>query len=221
MSALECERSTFRLKPHLRDRAAWCVLGACLAPVQERALYPELHCMPDTWAPFWLVLSLSITDPLRPRSECMDTSDKTLWEAGISFFRVKAPSHCRSRWEQLSRPAQRWGTEEVRRARGNNQKCWLTGHKTRLTEVWVRVQWEFSGTTETYLSDCSLSCTSPFHCHPSWFMWTKTTCEDQIPFVLKLPKGTSNELTRRSENFSWERCSYFKRYYERIRLKWR
>lgn len=138
------------------------------------------------------------------------------------FFRVEAPSQYRSRWEQLSRPASQVGIEEVGRARGNNQKCWLTGHKMRQTEAWAWSSGEcFPEPLKLIWRTAACPVTSSFHCHPSWFMWTKTTHEDQIPFVLKLAKGTSDKLTLRSGKFSWERCSYFKRNYERIRLKWR
>lgn len=74
---------TFRLRPHLRDRAVPGVRGLFGTSARKGNLTrTPLHARHLV---FFLASLVSLTDPLWSRSEWTDTSDKTLWEAEISF----------------------------------------------------------------------------------------------------------------------------------------
>lgn len=136
--------------------------------------------MPETRALLLLALSASLS--LWPRvcsicSEWMNTHDKTLCEAEISFSESRNPPHFRSRWEEKSsRPA--WqlrtkpGGQEILQDQPEGRAALLVLY----TEVDEKHGAQGScaclpGTTETYLTDSSVSCflvqTSSFHCCPT------------------------------------------------------
>lgn len=157
--------------------------------------------MPETRALSLLALSASLS--LWPRicsicSEWMNTHDKTLCEAEISFSESRNPPHFRSRWEEKSsRPAWQLRTKPGGQETLQDQPegllywfripRWIRSMVLR-APVCVRLGqlkliWQ-TAACPVALYKLVLSIVVSL-----WFMWTRTTREDHTAFVLKLPKS--------------------------------